>query len=199
MIEPSFRTLLVTTVGASPLAKSGSLAADNAAVALSAITACAEEESRAAFRVQTKPLPQNYFIESRHPSSQRGLDNGSGSVAGYNQLVCGDLTEVCHTGTPPLRTAGSRLSRLRCPHYTVRAVDWMIGRMIRACGADDVAGRRTKFRKLRFQMIADQSLAGNGYVCIRAAGRFLSSVRVRTAVSGSRRMMENANSPRISR
>ena len=41
---------------------------------------------------------------------------------------------------PAARTAGSRLSRLRCPPYTVRAVDWMIGRMIRACGADDVAG-----------------------------------------------------------
>jgi hypothetical protein len=31
----------------------------------------------------------------------------------------------------------------------------MIGRMIRACGADDVAALRPKFRKLRFQMIAD--------------------------------------------
>jgi hypothetical protein len=31
----------------------------------------------------------------------------------------------------------------------------MIGRMIRACGADDVAGLRLAFRKLRFQMIAD--------------------------------------------
>jgi hypothetical protein len=39
VIEPSFRTLLVTTVGAAPLAKSGSLATDQAAVALSAITA----------------------------------------------------------------------------------------------------------------------------------------------------------------
>jgi len=31
----------------------------------------------------------------------------------------------------------------------------MIGQMIRAFGADDVAGTRPKFRKLRFQMIAD--------------------------------------------
>jgi hypothetical protein len=36
----------------------------------------------------------------------------------------------------------------------------MIGRMIRACGADDVAGGRTKFRKLRFQMIADSDIGG---------------------------------------
>jgi len=70
-----------------------------------------------------------------------GLDNGSGSVAGYNQLVCGNLTEVCHTGTQPLERLGPGYSRLRCPPYTVRAVDWMIGRMIRACGADDVEWR----------------------------------------------------------
>ncbi len=31
----------------------------------------------------------------------------------------------------------------------------MIGRMIRAFGADDIANPRTTFRKLRFQMIAD--------------------------------------------
>jgi hypothetical protein len=57
VIEPSFQTPLVTTVGAAPLAKSGSLAARQAAVSLSAITAGAEEESRAAFRVHAKPLP----------------------------------------------------------------------------------------------------------------------------------------------
>jgi hypothetical protein len=57
VIKPSFRTLLVTTVGAAPLATSSSLAARQAAVALSAITPGAEEESRAAFRVQAKPLP----------------------------------------------------------------------------------------------------------------------------------------------
>ena len=32
----------------------------------------------------------------------------------------------------------------------------MIGQMISAFGADDVAGNRPKFRKLRFQMIADK-------------------------------------------
>ena len=32
----------------------------------------------------------------------------------------------------------------------------MIGRMIRAFGADDVAWPRPKFRKLRFLMIADK-------------------------------------------
>jgi hypothetical protein len=30
----------------------------------------------------------------------------------------------------------------------------MTGRMIRACGADDVAGNRLAFRKRRFEMIA---------------------------------------------
>jgi hypothetical protein len=32
----------------------------------------------------------------------------------------------------------------------------MIGQMIRACGADDVAPLGSKSRKLRFQMIADR-------------------------------------------
>ena len=36
----------------------------------------------------------------------------------------------------------------------------MIGQMISAFGADDVAGNRPKFRKLRFQMIAD-TISGN--------------------------------------
>ena len=34
----------------------------------------------------------------------------------------------------------------------------MIGQMISAFGADDVAGNRPKFRKLRFQMIADTNV-----------------------------------------
>jgi len=34
----------------------------------------------------------------------------------------------------------------------------MIGQMISAFGADDVAGNRPKFRKLRFQMIADKAV-----------------------------------------
>jgi hypothetical protein len=37
----------------------------------------------------------------------------------------------------------------------------MIGQMIRAFGADDVAGTRPKFRKLRFQMIADMVTSGS--------------------------------------
>ena len=82
MIEPSFRTLLVAAVGAAPLAKSGLLAAGQAAVALSAITVRAEKESRAAFAGQAKPLPQNHFARNRHASSQAGLDNGNGFVAG---------------------------------------------------------------------------------------------------------------------
>jgi hypothetical protein len=38
----------------------------------------------------------------------------------------------------------------------------MIGQMISAFGADDVAGNRPKFRKLRFQMIADSRCDGAG-------------------------------------
>ena len=57
VIEPPFRTLLVAAVGAAPLTKSGLLAAGDAAIALSAITAGAEEERGAAVGVQAKPLP----------------------------------------------------------------------------------------------------------------------------------------------
>ena len=38
----------------------------------------------------------------------------------------------------------------------------MIGQMISAFGADDVAGNRPKFRKLRFQMIADRNRSTGG-------------------------------------
>jgi 2-polyprenyl-6-methoxyphenol hydroxylase-like FAD-dependent oxidoreductase len=60
----------------------------------------------------------------------------------------------------PLERLGPGYSRLRCPPYTVRAVDWMIGRMIRACGADDVAGAfytGRRLRKLRFLMTDNSS------------------------------------------
>ena len=77
------RGTLVAAVGASPLPAPGLLAALGAAVAVSAITVRADEENRLARLPKANPLPQNRFaMNHRHASSQAGLDNGSGPVAG---------------------------------------------------------------------------------------------------------------------
>ncbi len=83
MIELPFGALLVSSVGASPLLAAGLLAALIAAVAVSAIAVRTDEKNRVAALTKTNPLPQNRFVMNhRHASSQAGLDNGSGLVAG---------------------------------------------------------------------------------------------------------------------
>ena len=94
MIEPAFRTPLVSPVGAAPLPAPGLIAARAATVALSSITAGAQKEERLALTAQTKPWPQNHFANNRHAHSQAALDNGLGIVAGWNQFDCGGLTKV---------------------------------------------------------------------------------------------------------
>ena len=83
MIELPFGTLLVAAVGAPSLLAAGLLAALFAAVAMSAIAVSADKENRVAALTKANPLPQNRFaMNHRHASSQAGLDNGSGLVAG---------------------------------------------------------------------------------------------------------------------
>jgi hypothetical protein len=83
MIEPPFRALLVAPVGAPPLPAASLLAAVGAAIAMAAVTVSADEENRLAALTKANPLPQNRFaVNHRHASSQAGLDNGSGLVAG---------------------------------------------------------------------------------------------------------------------
>ena len=83
MIEPSFGTPLVAPVGVPPLLAAGLLATLVAAVAMSAVAVRADEENRLAALTKANPLPQNRFaVNHRHASSQAGLDNGSGLVAG---------------------------------------------------------------------------------------------------------------------
>jgi hypothetical protein len=83
MIELPFEALLVAAVGAPPLLAAGLLAALFAAVAMSAIAVSADKENRVAALTKANPLPQNRFaMNRRHASSQAGLDNGSGLVAG---------------------------------------------------------------------------------------------------------------------
>ena len=83
MIEPAFAAPLVPPVGGPPLLAPGLLTAWGTAVAVSAITVRADEEDRLAPLTKANPLPQNRFaMNHRHASSQAGLDNGSGLVAG---------------------------------------------------------------------------------------------------------------------
>ena len=83
MIELPFGALLVASIGAPPLLAAGLPAALLATVAMSAIAVCADEENRVAALTKANPLPQNRFaMNHRHASSQAGLDNGSGLVAG---------------------------------------------------------------------------------------------------------------------
>jgi hypothetical protein len=82
VIEPSFGALLMPAISQPSLPQAGLPPATQAAIALAAITAGAQEEHRAAFVSQAKPLPQNHFALCRHASSQAALDNGRGFVAG---------------------------------------------------------------------------------------------------------------------
>jgi hypothetical protein len=83
MIELTFWTLLMPPVGRPPLLAAGLLPAWLATVAVSAIAVRTDEENSVAALTKANPLPQNRFaMNHRHASSQAGLDNGSGLVAG---------------------------------------------------------------------------------------------------------------------
>jgi hypothetical protein len=82
MVEPPFGALLISTVGASPLMEPCLLTANQAAIALTAITAGTDKEKGAALGEQTNPWSQNYFARSRDASSLSTLDNGQGSMSG---------------------------------------------------------------------------------------------------------------------
>jgi len=108
MIEPPFQAPLVAPVGGLPLPAASLVAALGAAVAVSSVAVCADEENRLAALTKAEPLPQNRFaVNHRHASSQAGLDNGSGLVAGWNQLSLVYLSMVAEHGTLPLERQGS--------------------------------------------------------------------------------------------
>jgi hypothetical protein len=81
MIEPPLGTLLVAAVGLAPLLEPGALAADEAAIALSAITARTQEEHGAAFATPANPKKENHFAVGRHACRRTQLDKGNGFVA----------------------------------------------------------------------------------------------------------------------
>jgi hypothetical protein len=114
MIETPLSALLVASVGAPPLPAASLLAAVGAAIAMSAVTVRADVENRLAALTKAKPLPQNRFaVNHRHASSQAELDNGSGLVAGWNQLCLVYLSMVAEHGTLPLERQGSIFPALR--------------------------------------------------------------------------------------
>ena len=130
MIEPSFGALLVAGVGAPSLVEAGTLTAWGAAVALSAIAVHADEEHGVTLATEANSLPEYRFaVNRRHASSQAGLDNGTGFVAGWNQLSLVYLSKGRRTRNPAALTAGFHplppLTR-----YCVSAGVLMIGQMI---------------------------------------------------------------------
>jgi hypothetical protein len=83
MIEPSFWALLVPQVGLVPLSPTHLFTASRAAIAVSAITRCADEKDRQTLWMTAHSLPQNRrVLNRRHALSQAGLDNGTRFVAG---------------------------------------------------------------------------------------------------------------------
>ena len=132
MIELPFGALLVAAVGATPLLAAGLLAALVAAVAVSAIAVRADEENRMAALTQANPLSQNRFaMNHRHASSQAGLDNGTGLVAGLKPALFGFTCRmVAEHGNPAALTAGFPLFLAFETRYFVQHSLWMIGRMI---------------------------------------------------------------------
>jgi hypothetical protein len=105
MIEPSFGALLVAAVGTPSLVDAGLCTALRTAVALSAIAVPADKKHCVTLVTEANSLPEHRFaMNSRHASSQAGLDNGRGFVAGWNQLSL-VLTRrmVAELGTLPLQ------------------------------------------------------------------------------------------------
>jgi hypothetical protein len=83
MIEPSFRALLMPSVGTPSLTPACEFAARRAAITVSTIAVRADKERRLTMWSEANPLPQNCFLVNlRHASSQAGLDNSRRFVAG---------------------------------------------------------------------------------------------------------------------
>lgn len=76
MVEPSFGTLLVTSIRFAELAAARQVATRLAAIALPPITLAADIESLATSRGTAKPLTEDEFQRASRPFPKEGLDNG---------------------------------------------------------------------------------------------------------------------------
>ena len=79
VIQPAFRTPLMTAVSATPLLEPCFIPARGTTVTLSAIAVRADPEQRLTTAAAANPLPENDFAMNLHASPQTGLDNGSRS------------------------------------------------------------------------------------------------------------------------
>jgi len=106
MIEPSFGTPLVASVGGSPLLAAGLFAALSTAVAVPAVTVRADEENLLAALTKANPLPQNRFaVNHRHASSQAGTGQRQWSRGRLEPALFGSPVEWL-PNTEPCRSNG---------------------------------------------------------------------------------------------
>jgi len=82
MIQPAFRTPLVTAVCATPLLEPCLVTTGGTAIALPTIAVLTDPEHRLATAATANPLPENDFAMNLHAGPQTGLDNGSPIMAG---------------------------------------------------------------------------------------------------------------------
>ena len=80
MIESTFRTTLMATIGAPPLFAQSRDPTLGTAIPLAAITGKADGENRVASAAHS--LPKNNLAQIRHPGSQVGLDKDDSSWQG---------------------------------------------------------------------------------------------------------------------
>jgi hypothetical protein len=79
VIQPAFRTPLVTAVCATPLLEPRFVPAGGTAIALPTIAVLTDPEHCLATAAAANPLPENDFTMNLHAGPQTGLDNGSRS------------------------------------------------------------------------------------------------------------------------
>ena len=155
MIKPAFRALLVPGVGPPPLLEASLLAASGAAIAMAAVAVRADEKHRATLFAHANSLPENRFAVNRHAFSQAGGRQRQRLRGRLEPAEFGRPHEGRRTRNPVALTAGF----LHFPAFpdTITPCRQLVDDRTddRAFGADDVAPLGPKFRKLRFQVIAD--------------------------------------------
>src|ERR1035437_8690833 len=156
MIKPAFRALLVPGVGPPPLLEASLLAASGAAIAMAAVAVRADEKHRATLFAHANSLPENPFAVNRHHAFSQAAGRQRQRLRGrLEPAQFGRPHEGRRTRNPVALTAGF----LHFPAFpdTITPCSRLVDDRtdVRAFGADDVAPLGPKFRKLRFQMIAD--------------------------------------------
>ena len=155
VIEPAFHALLVQGVGPTPLSGAVLFAAWDAAIAMAAVAVRTDEKHRATLFAHANSLPENRFAVNRHAFSQAGGRQRQRLRGRLEPAEFGRPHEGRRTRNPVALTAGF-LHFSAFPDTITPCRQLVDDRTDdRAFGADDVAPLGPKFRKLRFQVIAD--------------------------------------------